>query len=123
MKESLQKALDTGDVGKVPSFFLGRLFRKLLIEMHVGPTRWAELAGVYREPGFTGTRKQENDTKRRLMANLAKPNISVRNFLPAMRFLRVKSFKLTLEVEFHNAPSVSVSDTVNVGYGEHHTTH
>jgi hypothetical protein len=121
MKESLQKALDTGDVGRVPSFFLGRLFRKLLIEMHVGPSKWKELMGVYHEPGMT--RKQENDSKRRLGENLAKPNISVRNFIPAMRFLRVKSFKLTLDVEFHNAPSITVSDTINVGYGEHHTTH
>jgi hypothetical protein len=121
MKESLQKALATGDVGRVPVFFLSRLFRKLLMAMYMRPARWNELMSIYMEPDLT--RKQMTDKRGRMQRNLAGANMSVRTFVTGLRMLRVKSIKITLDVEFHNTPTITVSDHIDVGGGNELTRH
>lgn len=84
---------------------LTTLFRKMLSDLDITPSRWNDLCNKYFRSGFSSVRKNSRDVgnaRNNLSRLVAADNISYNNFIRSIKILRPLKIKLTLELTWRN---------------------
>lgn len=97
-----------------------RLFRQIINKMNMDPAKWGKYLRTYLE-WFVTTEdlqraKVERVTKKGNIQDtyFQKPNLTFNKFLEGLSILRMKSCKITFEVEDENGEKYVVSETVRI---------
>lgn len=116
----LLTAPDKG-AGKTPGIngVLSKLFRQLLVDLNVNPMRWGALMADFIKDvrnGVPDNRRDQTSIRGNLTKEFARPQMTWKVFMKAMRFLQVSNVKITLEVT-HSARKNPVVTSVNIPLG------
>lgn len=116
----LLTAPDKG-AGKTPGIngVLSKLFRQLLLDLNVNPMRWGALMSDFIKDvrnGVPDNRRDQTSIRGNLTKEFARPQMTWKVFMKAMRFLQVSNVKITIEVTHPGREHPTVT-SVNVPMG------
>lgn len=95
---------------------LSKLFRMIMIELNVGGMRWGTLMHEFVKDARNGVpdnRRDQTSIRGNLTKEFARPQMTWKVFMKAMRFLQVRNLKITLEIT-HDARENPTVVSVNV---------
>lgn len=98
---------------------LSRLFRQMLLDLNINPMQWGVLMHTFINDvrnGVPNNKRDQTSIRGNLTKEFARPQMTWKVFVKAMRFLHITSLKITVEATRAGKPNPSVH-TVNVNFG------
>lgn len=119
-RPKMQQILSAPDKGasKTPGIngVLSRLFRLLMIDMKIDAMRWGSLMNAYIKDArndIPNNRRDQTSIRGNLTKEFARPQMTWKVFMKAMRFLQVSNVKITIEVTHSSRPNPTLT-SVNI---------
>lgn len=102
---------------------LARLFRTILLDLNIGPSRFGALLQQYiLDPrnGVADNKKDQTSARGNLNKEFYKPQMTWKVFLKAMRFLRIKKIVFVVELHHSGLGNKTTVHSAEVNLGDPH---